>query len=90
LRWRRVRGFAAVAAVAAVLAGAGAAAIHGTERTDDGQIVFVERSDGLTVTVSTHSSWGISDTPVPDLPSVRTLVELAASPEPTFPTPGES
>lgn len=61
-----------------------------TKQTDNGQIVFVKRSDGLTVTVSTNDTWANSDSPVPDLPSVSSLVELAASPGLTFPSHGES
>lgn len=59
-----------------------------------GRAAFVQRSDGLTVMVTTNSSWGADTRPgtaaVLDLPSVDKLIEFAASPVLTFPASGRS
>lgn len=53
------------------------------------QTVAVDRNDGLSVIVTTSDGWGNNTAsgmpPVTDLPGIDKLVELAASPQLTFP-----
>ena len=56
-----------------------------------GHSVVVERTDGLTVAITTSATWGNNmppgSAPATDLPGIDKLLELAASPQLTFPGP---
>ncbi|WP_244929322.1 hypothetical protein [Nocardioides sp. W7] len=69
--------------------GVSAAEVASYSNDGGGHAVAVERADGLTVTIDAAATWGNNvapgSAPATDLPGIDKLVELAASPELTFP-----